>query len=313
MSPRTVPESQAAPAVLMIRPANFAANPETLASNAFQKTSSGGDLRQQARAEFDALAQALQAAGVTVEVFEDRSEPVLPDATFPNNWVSFHADGSAWLYPMLAANRRAERRADILESLKSERGYRLERVEDLSAAEREGRYLEGTGSLVLDRPHRVAYACLSPRTDAGLIQEWARRSDYAPVTFHAADAEGRPLYHTNVMLCIGERFAVLCLESIADPAEREQVGRRLRETGHEIVLISLAQMESFAGNMLEIASHQGGTVLALSTRAARSLTGAQRAALSKHARLVSSPIDTIEDSAGGSVRCMLAEIFLPHS
>ena len=312
MSPRTVPESQAAPAVLMIRPANFAANPETLASNAFQKTSPGGDLRQQARAEFDALAQSLQAAGVRVEVFEDRTEPVLPDATFPNNWVSFHADGSAWLYPMLAANRRAERRADILESLKSERGYRLERVEDLSAAEREGRYLEGTGSLVLDRPHRVAYACLSPRTDAGLIQEWARRVGYEPVTFHAADAEGRPLYHTNVMLCIGERFAVLCLESIADPAEREQVGKRLRETGHEIVLISLAQMESFAGNMLEIASRQGGTVLALSTRAARSLTSAQRAALSKHARLVSSSIDTIEDCAGGSVRCMLAEIFLPH-
>lgn len=313
MSPRTVPESQAAPAVLMIRPANFAANPETLASNAFQKTSPDGDLRQQARAEFDALAQALQAAGVTVEVFEDRADPVLPDATFPNNWVSFHADGSAWLYPMLAPNRRAERRADILESLKSERGYRLERVEDLSAAEREGRYLEGTGSLVLDRPHRVAYACLSPRTDAGLIQEWARRAGYASVTFHAADAEGRPLYHTNVMLCIGERFAVLCLESIADPAEREQVGRRLRETGHEIVLISLAQMESFAGNMLEIASREGGSVLALSTRAARSLTGAQRAALSKHARLVSSPIDTIEDCAGGSVRCMLAEIHLPRA
>src|SRR5579859_2479375 len=192
------PERQSASAVLMIRPANFGANPETVGSNAFQKsTDAGTAVQARALAEFDALVEALRKAGVVVEVFEDRAEPVTPDAVFPNNWVSFHADGSAWLYPMLALNRRWERRPDILQALKAERGYSLKDVYDLTASELDGRYLEGTGSLVLDRVNRVAYAGLSPRTDARLLQEWAEHAGYEVVRFHARDTKGRPIYHTN--------------------------------------------------------------------------------------------------------------------
>jgi hypothetical protein len=308
------PEKQSASAVLMIRPANFGANPETAASNAFQKsTEAGATVQARATAEFDALVQALRAAGVVVEVFEDRLEPVTPDAVFPNNWVSFHADGSAWLYPMQALNRRWERRRDILEALDAERGYALKDVHDLSYSELDGRYLEGTGSLVLDRVNRVAYAGLSPRTDARLLQDWAARAGYEGVHFHARDTRGQPIYHTNVMLCIGSAFALGCFDCIADKAERERVVQRLTDTGHEVVAISPYQMESFAGNMLELKGRGGETLLAMSTRAERALNPAQRAALEKHARIVSSPIDTIEDCAGGSVRCMLAEIHLPRA
>ena len=306
-------EPQSASAVLMIRPANFGANKETAPSNAFQKNEAASpEIQAEALAEFDALAEALRKAGVTVEVFQDRDTPVTPDAVFPNNWVSFHSDGSTWLYPMLALNRRWERRPDILESLKTERGYLLTRVEDLSFAELDGRFLEGTGSLVLDRPRRVAYACLSPRTDARLLEQWAARSGYAVEAFRACDTRGQPIYHTNVMLCIGSGFAVACLDAIVDPKERERVTHRLGQFGREVIRISPYQMEAFAGNMLELKARDGGAVLAMSVRAERALQPAQRQALERHARIVASPIDTIEECAGGSVRCMLAEIFLPH-
>ena len=309
-----VPESQAAPAVLMIRPANFGANPETAPSNAFQKNAeTGAGIQARALAEFDALAAALMAAGVQVEVFEDRPEPVTPDAVFPNNWVSFHADGSAWLYPLLAQNRRWERRADILDALHRERGYTLSEVRDLSHAELDGRFLEGTGSLVLDRVNKLAYAGLSPRTDSRMLQEWAKRAGYETLAFHARDTKGRPIYHTNVMLCIGAKFAVVCLDSIADAGQRARVQQRLADTGHEVVAISPYQMESFAGNMLEILGRGGRSVLAMSGRAERALNPGQRAVLEKHARIIAVPIDTIEDCSGGSVRCMMAEIHLPKA
>jgi hypothetical protein len=309
-----VPENQAAPAVLMIRPANFGANAETAASNAFQKSEAAGpEVQARAAAEFDALAAALLAAGVQVEVFEDRPEPVTPDAVFPNNWVSFHADGSAWLYPLLAQNRRWERRGDILEALRTQRGYKLREVRDLSHAELDGRYLEGTGSLVLDRVNRIAYAGLSPRTDRRMLEEWAGSAGYEALAFHARDTKGRPIYHTNVMLCIGAKFAVACLDSLADAAQRERVQQRLAGTGHEVIAISPYQMESFAGNMLELTGRGGRSVLAMSARAERALNPGQRAALEKHARIVAVPIDTIEDCSGGSVRCMLAEIHLPKA
>ena len=309
-----VPENQAASAVLMIRPANFGANPETALSNAFQKsTETGAAVQARAVAEFEALAAALMAAGVQVEVYEDRAEPVTPDAVFPNNWVSFHADGSAYLYPLLAQNRRWERRNDILESLQAERGYRLTRVNDLSYAELDGRYLEGTGSLVLDRPNRVAYASLSPRTDARLLEDWAGRAGYRTCAFHARDPKGRTIYHTNVMMCVGASLAVVCLDSIVELAMRERVRQRLTETGHEVVSISPYQMEAFAGNMLELTGRGGRSLLAMSTRAERALNPGQRADLEKHARIIAVPIDTIEDCSGGSVRCMLAEIHLPKA
>jgi hypothetical protein len=308
------PEKQSASAVLMIRPANFGANPETAVSNAFQKsTESGATVQARALAEFDALAEALRAAGVAVELFEDRPEPVTPDAVFPNNWVSFHADGSAWLYPMQALNRRWERRRDILDALGSERGYGLKDVHDLSYSELDGRYLEGTGSLVLDRVNRVAYAGLSPRTDGRLLQDWAARTGYEVVSFHPRDTKGRPIYHTNVMLCIGGAFALGCFDCITDKTERDRVIQRLIDTSHEVIAISPYQMEAFAGNMLELTGRYGETLVAMSARAERALNPDQRKALEKHARLVASPIDTIEDCAGGSVRCMLAEIHLPRT
>ena len=308
------PENQAASAVLMIRPANFGANPETALSNAFQaSTETGLDVQARAVAEFDALAAALMAAGVQVEVFEDRVEPVTPDAVFPNNWVSFHADGSAWLYPMLATNRRWERRTDILDALKMQRGYKLDVIRDLSHAELEGRFLEGTGSLVLDRASRVVYAGLSPRTDKRMLDEWAHRAGYEAVAFHARDTKGRSIYHTNVMLCIGTRFAVVCLDSIVEPPARERVQKRLADTGHEVIAISPYQMEAFAGNMLELTGRGGRSVVTMSTRAERALNPAQRSALEKHARIIAVPIDTIEACSGGSVRCMLAEIHLPKA
>ena len=308
-----IAESQLAPAVLMIRPANFGPNAETAASNAFQQpVPTEADWQAAALREFDSLAAALERAGVHVEVFADTLEPVTPDAVFPNNWVSFHADGSVYLYPLQAQNRRWERRSDILEALRASRGYRISRIEDLSAAELDGRYLEGTGSLVLDRRARVAYACLSSRTDAGLLRRWAEGRGYEAVSFHARDSAGRLIYHTNVMLCIGDRFAVVCLESIADAAERERVRRRLEESRHELVSISLQQMQDFAGNMLQLATRGGGSVLVMSARAARALAPAQWARLSKHTTILASAVDTIEDCGGGSVRCMLAEIFLPR-
>jgi len=214
---------------------------------------------------------------------------------------------------MLALNRRWERRQDILDTLKTERGYTLKAVHDLSYSELDGRYLEGTGSLVLDRVNRAAYAGLSPRTDARLLQDWADRAGYEVIRFRASDTKGRPIYHTNVMLCIGGGFALGCFDAIADAAERAKVMQRLTDTGHEVVSISPYQMEAFAGNMLELAGRYGGTLLVMSARAERALNPAQRAVLEKHASIVATPIDTIEDCAGGSVRCMLAEIHLPRT
>lgn len=297
----------------MIRPAAFAANLETAESNRFQSRMTGtSGVSEAAIEEFDAAVVSLRRAGVSVEVVDDTLDPHKPDAVFPNNWVSFHADGTVCLYPMLAPNRRPERRLDILRILEQERGYVVRHVEDISAAEQHGRYLEGTGSLVLDRAHRIAYACLSPRTDPDLVREWCAKFGYDSVVFRAADASGAAIYHTNVMLCVGDRFAVACLDCIPDRIEREAVAGRLRETGHQIVPIDMTQLAQFAGNMLLLGGANGGRVLAMSDRAERSLKEAQREVLQNFAQIISSPLTTIEDCAGGSMRCMIAELFLPH-
>lgn len=300
-----------APAVLMIRPVAFHANPQTMGTNAFQRPASGLDpaaLQARARAESDGLAAALRHAGVTVVAFDDTPTPATPDAIFPNNWVSFHADGTAVLYPMLAENRRLERRPDVLDALVRDHGFALREVVDLSGPEAEGRFLEGTGSLVLDRAHRVAYACRSPRTDAGLLADWAARFGYETVVFDAWGPDGTPIYHTNVLMCVGDGFAVLGEASLTDPAVRA----RLEATGHEVVAIDPTQLAAFAGNMLALQG-AGGQVLAMSARAHASLRPDQRAALQRHARLVVADVSAIEDHAGGSVRCMLAELFLPRA
>jgi len=235
----------------------------------------------------------------------------LPDEVFPNNWLSLHGDGTAVLYPMLAPNRRRERRREVIVSLREEHGFSVERVVDLSALEERGEYLEGTGSLVLDRPRRVAYACMSPRTTVAALDAFARELGYAIASFHAVDRAGRPIYHTNVMLALATRFAVICSRSITAPRERAAVLASLAESGRELIEIDFEQLESFAGNLLELRGPHG-PILALSTTALAALDGTVRHALERHGQLVAAAIETIERVGGGSVRCMLAEVALPH-
>jgi hypothetical protein len=295
----------------MVRPAGFSVNPQTAASNAFQLRAGEAEPVQSAvLREFDAAAETLQRTGVEVLVVEDSEEPKKPDAIFPNNWVSFHCDGTVALYPLMAPNRRAERREEILEHVVRAGAFHVSRMVDLTHRETEEKYLEGTGSLVLDRTHRVAYACSSPRTDLDVLGEFAQQLDYELMTFDAHDAEGRAIYHTNVLMAIGSSFAVLCGESIVSPAQRAGVFSRLDATGHKIVEIHPSQMNNFAGNVLELVTPRG-PIIALSTTALGSLSVPQRRSLESHATLVTTPIPTIERCGGGGVRCMLAEIHLP--
>jgi hypothetical protein len=305
-------EQQSAGAVLMVRPARFGCNAQTAASNAFQAKPATGaeDPQSVALGEFQSLAQALERAGVEVLIAPDSDQPPKPDAIFPNNWVSFHADGTVALYPMLAPNRRWERRDEVLQQVVREGGFRVSRTVDLTHRESEEKYLEGTGSVVLDRAHRVAYACISPRTDLDVLGEFAQALDYDLMTFDAADPKGCPVYHTNVLMAIGSGFAVVCNESIVNAGHRAAVLAKLRATGHELVEITQAQMAQFAANVLELAA-ANGNLIALSGTALRSLNPQQRRVLESHATLLAAEIPTIERVGGGGVRCMLAEIHLP--
>ena len=306
-------ESQLASTVLMIRPAGFTGNPLTAASNRFQgqTTASPGEQQAVALQEFDGLVAALRDAGIEVIFVDDTEEPHTPDAIFPNNWISTHADGRVVLYPMEAENRRTERRMDVVEKLARDHGRLVSEVIDLSGHEAAGHYLEGTGSMVLDRANRVAYACLSSRTHFDPLGDFAQRLDYDVVAFDAVDQDGAPIYHTNVLMHVGERIAVVCDEAMPREEQRDAVLARLRDTGHAVIRLSYAQLYAFAGNMLELRNSDGERVLAMSQQAYDSLDDTQRAALGKDCRIVSAPIDNIEASAGGSVRCMLAEIHLP--
>ncbi|MDQ2770564.1 MAG: arginine deiminase-related protein [Bacteroidota bacterium] len=294
--------------VLLVRPANFGFNAETAVSNHYQQPLTGSGLAAQALAEFDAAVATLRGRGVRVEVFEDAPEPARPDAVFPNNWFTTHADGRVLLYPMCAPNRRTERRPELLAALA--RDFAVREVVDLSGTEQENRFLEGTGSIIFDHAHRVAYAGLSPRTDAALFGQVAQRLNYRPVAFRAVDAQGQEIYHTNVMMCVGPGFAVVCLDSIADATERAAVADSLTATDHELVAISQAQVGRFAGNMLALEAN-GRCLLVLSQQAHDALMPEQRQALARYAELVPLAIPTIETVGGGSARCMLAEIFLP--
>jgi hypothetical protein len=317
-------EPQSAAAVLMVRPARFGFNPQTAASNVFQKSTfettapatradpqecDSAGVQEAAQREFDALAEQLARAGVQVIVAHDTVHPAKPDAIFPNNWASFHRDGTVVLYPMMAPNRRLERRDEVLAEVAAA-GFRITRTVDLCHREELGQYLEGTGSLVLDRPRHLAYANISPRTDLDALGEFAQRLDYDLVTFESTDAAGRPVYHTNVMLAIGGGVAVLCAESIDEKRSREAVRATLAAGGREIVEISRAQMHSFAGNVLELAP-PGSKVIALSTTAWACLDAHQRRALERHGNVLAVEIPVIEHYGGGGVRCMLAEVHLP--
>lgn len=299
---------QTTDSLLMIRPANCGYNPQTAASNSFQKELeklSADEIKEKARAEFDRFVEMLRAENIDVFVVADTPAPVKPDAVFPNNWISFHADGTVFLYPLLSEKRNAERRADIVENLKNH--FEITETIDLSGSEK--RILEGTGSMVLDRANRIVYACLSPRTDATLLEEFAARIGYEPVTFVCLDENGAAIYHTNVVMCVGEKLAVVCLDAIENSAEREKVVESLTRNNHEIVEISLAQMNRFAGNMLEVRSRENENYLIMSATARAALNEKQIEQIERHARILSAEIETIEAVGGGSVRCMLAEIF----
>lgn len=303
-------KTQCANSVLMVRPSAFGHNPQTAVNNAFQQK--GGDeaaIRRAALQEFNALARLLKENGVEVLVVEDTAQPQKPDAVFPNNWISFHSNGTVVLYPMFAPNRRLERDPRIMERVRER--YRVKSILNLTEHEQEGRFLEGTGSLVLDRKDHLAYACLSERTDAALVDRFSRKMGYRAVPFHASDSEGRPIYHTNVMMSVGANFAVVCLSCVRDEQERKALRDRLVRHGREVIEIDEAQMAAFAGNILQLRSGDDRSLIVMSSRAYASFRPEQLARLEAHGTILHTPLATIEDHGGGSARCMIAEIFNP--
>ncbi len=295
----------------MIRPHRFYPNPETAADNAFQKAVTAGELpavSAAAQEEFDRAVETLRGAGVTVHVVDDTATPEKPDAVFPNNWFSTHHDGRVALYPMYSAARRLERRHDVIEELRKH--YRVTEVIDYSNAETHGHALEGTGSLVLDHVNKIAYASLSHRTHPDVLKKFCADFGYEAVTFRSESEPGRPIYHTNVMMCVGSAFALVGLANIPDEGERDGVQNLLEANGQEVIELTRAQIAEFAGNALELHNDRE-KLLILSTRAAAALTPAQRTAIERHARLLPLALPTIE-LAGGSARCMMATIHLPR-
>lgn len=292
--------------VLMIEPIGFRSNPETIADNAFQRApgdESPQALEIAAREEFARLREALESRGVEVVWRAASADRESPDAVFPNNWCSTHAGGKLVLYPMMAPSRRRERREEIVEALRE----RYPHVVDLTAHEADDRFLEGTGSLVIDERAGIVYASESPRTDRRLVHEWAERMGFDPLVFRAIDAGGRPIYHTNVVMSVGSEWAVVCADAI-DPLDRSEVLASLAETGHETVFISLEQMAAFCGNVLELENGSGEKLVVMSDRAFHAFADEQRATLAAHAELVHADLSTIETHGGGSARCMLAEL-----
>jgi hypothetical protein len=306
---QSVALTQSTNSVLMIRPGRFYPNPDTAADNAFQRDTNRDldALTLVARNEFDAAVQTLRAAGVNVHVFEDTLEPEKPDAVFPNNWISTHHEGRIALFPMYSALRRRERRHDIVGELRKH--YRVTEVIDYSVFEEEGCCLEGTGSLVLDHLNKIAYVSLSNRSNPKVIHRFADDFSYEPVTFTSTGSDGQPIYHTNVMMCIGTAFALVGLEMIRNKAERQKVRARLEKAGKEIVELSADQIANFAGNAIELHGTHGEKLLVLSKRAIGALREEQRARLTCYGRMVPLELPTIE-LGGGSARCMIATIHL---
>ncbi|WP_419698827.1 citrulline utilization hydrolase CtlX [Mucilaginibacter sp. NFX135] len=296
--------------ILMIRPVNFGFNEQTAGSNAFQNRDANQlAVQDKALNEFDGFVKTLKENGVNVTVVDDTPQPYTPDSIFPNNWVSFHADGQVFLYPMQAENRRLERREDIISKLEDH--FKVDHIVDLSRFETENKFLEGTGSMVLDRENKIAYACLSPRTDKEALSVFCEQAGYQAVSFDAVDEHEKAIYHTNVLMCIGSGFAVICTDSIPNPHEKVEVLESLRLTKKEIIEISFEQMNRFAGNMLEVRNKAGETLVVMSKNAYEALHEDQKSTLKKYGKLVYADINTIETNGGGSARCMMAEVHLP--
>ena len=297
---------QTTDSVLMVRPVSFGYNEQTAINNSFQQKGFEKNAQECALQEFDSFVKLLIENDINVEVVYDTIDPPTPDSIFPNNWFSTHP-GTLVIYPMFAQNRRNERREDIIELIKTK--AHINNVIDLSNNEQKGKFLEGTGSLVLDRVNNIAYACKSPRTDDDVLEEFASALDFEYIIFDAKDKDGGPIYHTNVMMCIGSEFAVVCLDSVVNIDERVSLIESLEEDGKEIVEISLEQMENFAGNMLELVNSKGNHLLIMSERAKESLNEDQIEKLESFCKIVSPDLTTIETNGGGSARCMIAEIF----
>ena len=310
--------NQTTNSILMIRPVAFRMNEQTAVNNYYQKVIDGlspATVNLKAQQEFDAFVEKLDAVGIDVTVIDDILNPDTPDSIFPNNWISFHENADIALYPMFAENRRLERREEILDLLE-EKGFQIENIVDYTDAEVDGFYLEGTGSLLLDRANAKAYCALSPRADEELFIEFCEDFDMEPILFEAyqtVDGERKLIYHTNVMMCLGETFAVICADCIDDKKERKMVLDHLKKDNKEIILISEGQVNNFAGNMLELQGKNDKRYLIMSAAAHQSLTEKQITQLEKHAEILSSSLDTIEACGGGSARCMMAEIFLPRN
>lgn len=302
--------------ILMIRPVGFRMNEQTAVNNYYQKVLDGllpETVNLKAQLEFDEFVVKLRAVGINVTVIEDTKSPDTPDSIFPNNWISFHENGDVALYPMFAENRREERREDILDLLEED-GFKIENIVDYTSAEEDKIFLEGTGSLLIDRPNGKVYCALSPRADEELVIEFCEDFDYAPVIFEAfqtVNGERKLIYHTNVMMCLGETFAVICADCIDDKKERKMVLDNLKADGKEIILITEDQVNNFAGNMLEVRGTDDKRYLIMSDAAFKSLKPAQIEKLQYHCEILTSSLDTIEACGGGSARCMMAEIFLP--
>jgi hypothetical protein len=303
-------------AILMIRPVAFRMNEQTAVNNYYQKVLDGlspETVNAKAQAEFDAFVNKLRKVGVNVVVVEDTLEPNTPDSIFPNNWISFHENGDVVLYPMFAENRRAERREDILDILEDE-GFEINEIMDYTLAEEDNVFLEGTGSLLLDRENGKAYCALSPRADEELMIEFCEDFEFTPVIFEAfqtVNGERKLIYHTNVMMTLGDTFAVICADCIDDKKERKMVLDSLKGDDKEVILITEDQVNNFAGNMLEVKGKNDERFLVMSESAYKSLTKKQIAQLEAHVEIIHSSLDTIEACGGGSARCMMAEIFLP--
>jgi len=295
--------------ILMIRPANFAFNDETAGNNAFQVKNNDEDVHSKALEEFDRFVSLLRKNDVDVTVVEDTPQPHTPDSLFPNNWVSFHQDGTLLLYPMYAPSRRAERKEHVLEKIYKQ--FRVTTKIDLSYYEKNNLFLEGTGSMVLDRDNRIVFACISPRTDRKVLDEFCKKMNYHAVVFTAVDGNGQRIYHTNVMMCVADKYVVICLDSIPDLEEKENLAEAIQKTGKEIIEINYDQLNNFAGNMLQIENNRGEKLLVMSTQALQSLFKDQVQKLNEYNRIIHSPLATIEKNGGGSARCMMAEIHLP--
>jgi hypothetical protein len=295
--------------VLMIRPAHFNFNAETAVNNRFQKASSDSSISEKAVLEFDRFVKVLRDHQVDVTVIQDSHMPYTPDSIFPNNWISFHSDGTICLYPMFAENRRMERNPTVLAVLNEK--FESDNTIDYTGQEERNLFLEGTGSMVLDRSNHLAYACLSIRTHENLLQQFCDEMGYQPVVFNAVDDSGAPIYHTNVMMCVADRYVVICLESITDEMELQYVQEQILATGKSIIPITMEQMNHFAGNMLQVKNTLGEKLLLMSTQAYLSLDKDQIETLNSYNAIVHADIRTIESNGGGSARCMIAEVFLP--